>query len=103
MDNEFIKSTMSRNRFIFLNSKLYVNDPDKPVQAKKTYYVDPMIECLKWTFQKYRQDSCRQTNDESMTRFKGRSSLKQYMPTKPVRRGIKMWVRCDSNTHILMI
>lgn len=34
-----------------------------------------------------------------MTKFKGRSTLKQYMPLKPVKRGIKMWVRCDSNTE----
>lgn len=31
-----------------------------------------------------------------MTKFKGRSSLKQYMPLKPTKRGIKMWMRCDS-------
>ncbi|GLV37472.1 hypothetical protein CBL_10562 [Carabus blaptoides fortunei] len=69
---------------------------NKPDDAGKTYYVDPLIECLKNTFQKYREDSCRQSIDESMTGFKGRSSLKQYMPMKPVKRGIKMWVRCDS-------
>ena len=28
--------------------------------------------------------------------FKGRSSLKQYVPLKPVRRGFKSWVRADS-------
>ena len=28
--------------------------------------------------------------------FKGRSSLKQYMPQKPVRRGIKLWMLADA-------
>ncbi len=32
-----------------------------------------------------------------MIKFKGRSSLKQYMPKKPVKRGIKACVRADSN------
>ena len=35
--------------------------------------------------------------DEAMIPFKGRSSLKQYMPLKPVRRGIKVWARADSS------
>jgi len=29
--------------------------------------------------------------DESMVRFKGRSTLKQYMPMKPIKRGFKIW------------
>ena len=35
--------------------------------------------------------------DEAMVPYKGRSSLKQYMPKKPVRRGLKVWMRADSN------
>lgn len=34
--------------------------------------------------------------DEAMIKFQGRSSLKQYMPQKPVKRGIKVWVLADS-------
>ena len=36
--------------------------------------------------------------DEAMIKFQGRSSLKQYMPKKPVKRGIKVWVLGDSRT-----
>ena len=35
--------------------------------------------------------------DEAMIKFQGRSSMKQYMPLKPVKRGIKVWVLADSN------
>ena len=34
--------------------------------------------------------------DEAMIKFQGHSSLKQYMPMKPVKRGIKVWVLADS-------
>ena len=34
--------------------------------------------------------------DEAMIKFQGRSSLKQYMPLKPTKRGIKVWVAADS-------
>jgi hypothetical protein len=36
--------------------------------------------------------------DESMVPFKGRSSMKQYMPMKPVKRGYKVWCLADSRT-----
>ena len=32
-----------------------------------------------------------------MVGFKGRSSLKQYMPLKPTKRGYKVWCICDSH------
>ena len=31
-----------------------------------------------------------------MIPFKGRSSLKQYIPNKPTKRGIKVWVMADA-------
>ena len=34
--------------------------------------------------------------DEAMVGFKGRSSLKQYMPMKPTKRGYKVRFLCDS-------
>jgi hypothetical protein len=30
-----------------------------------------------------------------MIKYKGRSSMKQYMPNKPIKRGFKVWVRGD--------
>ena len=32
---------------------------------------------------------------EVMIKFQGRSPLKQYMPKKPIKRGIKVWVLAD--------
>ena len=34
--------------------------------------------------------------DEAMIKFKGRSSMKQYMPKKPIKHGFKLWVRGDA-------
>ena len=39
-----------------------------------------------------------QAIDEAMIKFKGRSSMKQYMPKKPTKRGFKVWVRADSSS-----
>ena len=37
------------------------------------------------------------TVDEAMIKFQGSSSLKQYLPMKPTKRGIKVWVLGDAN------
>ena len=34
--------------------------------------------------------------DEAMVKFKGRSTLKQYQPLNPIKRGFKIWCRADS-------
>ncbi len=39
---------------------------------------------------------CEVAIDDAMVKFKGRSTLKQYMPNKPIKRGFKVWVRADS-------
>lgn len=96
LGNEAIKSAISRDRFLLLHSKLYFNYPEKPKDASKIYYIEELVSCLKYTFQKSRTESTHQSIDESMTKFKGRSSLKQYLPLKPIKRGIKIWQRCDS-------
>ena len=42
-----------------------------------------------------------QAVDEAMIKYKGTTSLKQYMPMKPIKRGIKMWCRADSKNGYL--
>ncbi|XP_054729305.1 piggyBac transposable element-derived protein 4-like [Anastrepha obliqua] len=98
LSNESIKSAISRDHFEQIMSKLYFAPVDKPADAGKTYYIDDFMNCLKTTFKACRDDDSFQSIDEQMTKFKGPSSLKQYMPLKPVKRGIKMWLRCDSLT-----
>ncbi|XP_039967518.1 piggyBac transposable element-derived protein 4-like [Bactrocera tryoni] len=98
MGNRTIENCISRDRYMVLTSKLYFSQPNKPPDATKSYYVDDLISCLKHSFSKCRQDSPFQSIDESMTKFKGRSSLKQYMPLKPIKRGIKLWLRCDADS-----
>ena len=39
-----------------------------------------------------------QTIDEGMIAYKGRLSYMQYMPAKPVKCGIKVWLRCDAES-----
>ena len=98
LGNTVIKKALSRERCTLLLSKMYYNIPEKPVGASKIYYLEEVVNCFKKTFPSMRSESPYQAVDESMAKFKGRSSLKQYMPLKPIKRGIKFWERCDSDT-----
>lgn len=94
----FVKKAISRNRFQMLISKMYFNNPEKPAGADKLYYVEELINCFKHTFLEGMTDSTFQSIDESMVKFKGRSTGKQYLPLKPIKRGVKIWERCDART-----
>ena len=59
--------------------------------------VRPMIDHLSSKFASTYTPHCETAVDEAMIKFQGRSSLKQYMPMKPVKRGIKVWVLGDSH------
>ena len=71
-------------------SKLYCNHSEKPDSAAKLYYVEELVNCMMQTFSNSMSESSHQSIDESMVKFKGRSALKQYLPLKPIKRGIKV-------------
>jgi len=45
---------------------------------------------------------CKLAVDEAMIGFKGRLFLKQYLPGKPTKRGIKAWGVADSANGYLL-
>lgn len=100
LSNRAIEKAISRDRFLTIISKLCFVPPEK---SSKTYYIYELILCLKYTFSKYSQDSVFQSIDESLTKFKGSSGLKQYMPLKPIKMGIKLWLRCDATSRYIYI
>ena len=60
----------------------------------------PLIESLINRYAKLYSISKQVSIDESMILFKGRSSLKQNNPMKPIKRGYKLWVRADMDGYI---
>ena len=58
--------------------------------------VRPIIEAVSEACKANYNPHCYQSIDEAMIAFKGRNSMKQYMPKKPTKRGFKVWVRADA-------
>ena len=56
---------------------------------------------MRRNFQKNDNFGCCGTIDESMIKFKRRSSIKQYLPLKPIKKCYKVWCLCDPITAYL--
>ncbi|GBP23586.1 PiggyBac transposable element-derived protein 4 [Eumeta japonica] len=85
-----IASTMPYRRFKLILRCLHLNDNSKqPLRSSpdydKLFKIRPLVTLLNSTFQNNANNSSSQSIDESMIVFKGRSSLKQYMPLKPIK------------------
>ena len=97
-----IADRISRDRFEEITRFLHFVDNDSlPARGEEGYSrlqkVDPVISALKTNFQSAYYPHCELSIDEAMIPFKGRSSMKQYLPLKPVKRGFKVWAMADAH------
>jgi len=104
--DHYISKLMPMNRFGWLLSHLHFND--NSLQPKrgakdydKLYKIRPLLNCLSETFKKAYRPHQNLAVDESMVKFKGRSSMKQYMQNKPIKHGFKIWMLCDQSGYNL--
>ena len=107
-----IADRISRDWFEQITRYLHFTDNDSlPSRGEEGYSrlqkVDPVINHLKDKFKSVYYPHCEVSIDEAMIPFKGRSSMKQYLPLKPVKRGFKVWAManatngymCDFNVY----
>lgn len=103
---EAVANVMTCKRFKKIRECLHCNDNLTAVLRgesgfDKLHKVRPLLNFLNKTFvDEYTTSSC-QSIDESMIKFKGRNTMKQYMPLKPIKRGYKVWARADPVTGYL--
>ena len=80
-------------RYLHLqDNQAAVNRDDK--MWKMRWFLD----CLLAQFQALYEVDGNVSVDESMIKFKGRLSFRQYLPMKPTKWGIKVWVMAESAT-----
>ena len=96
-----IADRISRDRFRDIHRFLhFANNNDLPPRGQPGHdrlgKVRPVLTALLHQFVSSYNPHCEQGIDEAMIPFQGRSTLKQYMPAKPIKRGIKAWCRADS-------
>ncbi|XP_069109953.1 piggyBac transposable element-derived protein 4-like [Argopecten irradians] len=87
LGNAGVKNVMSCNRFQKLTQFFHV--------LRET------IEHVSQNFSDNYRHSCNISIDETMVKYTGRLSFRQYIPAKPIKRGIKIWMHCDAETAYL--
>ena len=98
-----VANRISRDRFMdILRFLHFVDNSSLPDRAVPDYdrlcRIRPVIEAVQEACARNFHGHQHQSIDEAMIAFKGRSSMKQYMPKKPTKRGFKVWVRSDSRS-----
>ena len=83
------QETDDSHRFLHFADNSSLPERDDP-QYDRLGKVRPVMEKLQERFTEVYQPHCENAIDEAMIPFQGRSTLKQYMPAKPVKRGIKV-------------
>ena len=97
-----IAEWISRDCFRELSRYLHFTNNETIVPRNSPSYnrlgkIRPVITYLAQRFSYIYKPGREVAVDEAMIKFQGRSSLKQYLPMKPVNCGIKIWVLADSN------
>jgi hypothetical protein len=95
LHDNYISKLMPVNRFGWLLSNIHINDNTTAAKRgepnfDKLHKARPFLTTLSEKFKNNFQPNEIMAVDESMIKFKGRSSLKQYMPQKPIKRGYKV-------------
>jgi len=96
-----IAEVMLIKRFKKLRQAHHLNDNTHATKRgddnfDKLSKLHPLVDELNISFQNECVSPSSQSTDEAMILFKGRNSMKQYMPLKPIKRGYKVWMCCDS-------
>ena len=68
----------------------------------KLYKIRPLLDIVESNSQAAYSPHQQIAIDEAMVLFKGRSSMKQYMPLKPTKRGYKLWCLSDSHNGFVV-
>ena len=95
----------SQDRFHEVIRYIHFVDNDTLVPRGEEGYdrlgkVRPVIDHLSTKFTEVYQPHRDIAVDEAMIKFQDRSSLKQYMPLKPTKRGIKVWKTVQMGTFL---
>lgn len=104
---ERISRVMTLKRFLKILRFLHIADnsamPERgSPDFDRLYKVRPLLDYFSDKFKCSFSPSRYISVDESMIGFKGRSTMKQYMPMKPTKRGFKVWVMCCAITGYVL-
>ena len=101
-----IADRISRKRFQDIHRFLHFADNTTLTPRGQAGYdrlgkVRPVMEKVQNKIHELYKPNRENAMDDAMIQFDGQNRIKQYMPAKPVKRGIKVWCRADSHNGYL--
>ncbi|XP_060777628.1 piggyBac transposable element-derived protein 4-like [Neoarius graeffei] len=95
-----VPRVMARDRFDMIWRYLHLQDNTDPKVDKsdKLWKLRCFLDLLLNQYQALYEVNGIVTVDESMVKYKGRLAFRQYLPMKPVKWGVKVWVMAESTT-----
>ena len=105
--NQGIKRTMTKNRYEELSCYLHFSDSTKEpargaVNYDRLFKVRTVFDCVRSKCENNFKPTKNISVDEGMIGFRGRLSFRQYMPAKPTKYGIKVWMAADSSNGYVL-
>lgn len=96
------RAAMSITRFRAINRCIRFDDKEERISEPVRHKLAPIRNVFdRWVQRSkslYVPGKC-VTVDEQLLPFRGRCSFIQYIPSKPAKYGIKIWVLCDSESY----
>ncbi|CAG2218487.1 unnamed protein product [Mytilus edulis] len=101
-------NTMSRDRFTQIMRYLHFSNSElEPLPGAENYdplfKVKPLVNHFNACFNQEYNPKRNVTVDECMIPFKGRVQFRQYMPAKPHKWGVKVWMLAESQSSYIKI
>ena len=93
--NKKIQNVITSTKFQSILQNLHYSNNDNEDKTDKSYKIRPVLNRV------YAENmsNCQfQGVNGHMCKFKGRSSMKQYIKSKPIKCDFKYWYRCDGET-----
>lgn len=100
MRNQMVSQAMRRDRFRQIIRYLHCADNTKPNQSDKAWKLRSLMDMIKQKFMENWIPEEHLDFDESMIKYFGRHSCKQFIRGKPIRFGYKMW--CLNTPSVLI-
>ncbi|KAB0790392.1 hypothetical protein PPYR_15240, partial [Photinus pyralis] len=94
-----VAEVMSRNRFELLLTVWHFSDNQTCPEGDRGYKIEPLINSLVKKFQNVYTPGKEFCIDETLVPFRGRLIMKQYIPQKTHKYGIKLFKLCCENGY----
>lgn len=100
--NELVYNCMRRNSFEEIMSFFHcVDNTEMKNEHDKMWKLRPLMDEIKKRFMKYYMPEQNLSFDETMVKYYGKHSCKQFIRGKPIRFGYKLWSLCTVDGYLV--